>query len=273
MFAQLVKHEFRATRRIVPWIYLVTALLLGCSLLVDQLGIGWLRGLVLVLMALSGLAGVIMTYVLTIQRYFKNLYDAEGYLTHTLPITSWQILGSKLLVAFTWILASYIMLFGVIVTVFLMIAGRSAIPLSLADLVHQLASEAGLSPQAFNGLIIAVAGYLGLSILYILAQIYFAISLGSTARLHPLGLGAPILIWLGIYMASQLGIFAFMALVPLGVTVDHQALQLVPQSMLRTLFHPDEFVFGLGSILFIVLATVGLLIGTNLLIRRSTSLR
>jgi hypothetical protein len=273
MFAQLVKHEFRATRRIMPWIYLVTALLIGCGLLVEQLGIGWLRGLVLALMALGGFAGVIMTYVLTIQRYYRNLYDAEGYLTHTLPIRSGQILGSKILVAFGWILASYIMLLGVILTIILLISDQLAAPMSLDSMIRQAAALTGLTRHSFNSLIVAAAAYLCLSILYLLAQVYFAISLGNTSRLHSMGLAAPILVWLGLYLACQLGILAFMILIPLGLAVDHQALRFVPQGMLRTLIHPEEFVFGLGSILFIILATAGLLTCTNRLIRKSTSLR
>jgi hypothetical protein len=273
MFAQLVKHEFRATRRIMPWIYLVTALLIGGSLLVDQLGIRWLRGLVLALMALGGLAGVIMTYVLTIQRYYRNIYDAEGYLTHTLPVRSGQILGSKILVAFGWILASYILLLGVIVTIILLMSDSLAAPMNLDSLIQQAAALTGLTRQSFNGLILAVAAYLCLSILYLLAQVFFAITLGNLSRLHALGLAAPVLIWLGLYLACQIGILVFMVLIPLGLTVDHQTLKFIPQGMWRTLFHPEEFIFGLGSVLFIILATIGLFAGTNRLIRKSTSLR
>jgi hypothetical protein len=273
MFAQLLKHEFKATRRIIPWIYLVTVFMIATGLLANRLNIQWLTSLLVVLIAISGLACVLMTYVLIIYRYYKHLYNSEGYLTHTLPVRSGQILGSKVLAAFIWLLLSYLLLLGVMLTLFLVVSGQNGRSISLGDVWRMAPGAIGLTGASFNGLIMAAAAYICLSIFYLLAQIYFAISLGSTSRFHSLGVAAPVLIWLGIYLVSQLGLFLFMILVPLGLTVENQTLQFVPRSMLVTLLHPDVFVFGLGSILFIILATVGLFFGTNRLIRRSTSLR
>jgi hypothetical protein len=273
MFTQLLKHEFKATRRIIPWIYLVTAFMIATGLLSSRLGIEWLTSLLLVLIAVSGLAGVLMTYVLIVYRYYKNLYQSEGYLTHTLPVKSGQILGSKILVAFVWLLVSYLMMLGAILVIFLMVTGQNSQPISIGDVLRMAPGALGLTQASVNWLIGAAIVYICLSILYLLAQIYFAISLGNTSRFHSLGVAAPVLIWLGLYLVSQLGVFTFMILVPLGLTVDNQTLQFIPRSMLATLINPEDFVFGLGSILFIILATAGLLFGTNRLIQRTTSLR
>lgn len=47
-----------------------------------------------------------MAAVLVIQRFWKGIWGAEGYLTHTLPVRAWQILLSKLVVAVTLLFVS-----------------------------------------------------------------------------------------------------------------------------------------------------------------------
>ena len=48
----------------------------------------------------------VMSLVVMIQRFYKNVLGDEGYLTLTLPVNVHEILWSKLIVSFVWFLAT-----------------------------------------------------------------------------------------------------------------------------------------------------------------------
>ncbi len=271
MFAKLMKHEFKATSRIVPFVYLVTLFMILTNLSVRQLGIQWLSSLFLALLILSGVAEILMTYVLVIFRYYKNLYNSEGYLMHTLPVRAGDLFWSKLIVSFFWLFISYLVMIGVVLTTMLVVAGEQG--QSLGQVIDMLRSGAGLQKDSLTWLVAAMSGYLCLSILYFLAQVFFAITLGNLSRFHHLGIGAPIIGYLITNFLLQLGTLASMVVIPLGLTIENGNLHFVSKSMLVTILNPDEPVFGLGSILFILVATACLYLSTIKLLRKCTSLR
>ena len=112
MLRKLLKHEFRATARVMLPMYLillVTALgsnlagrkMLGPSDILNILG-------VLIVMAFAfAICGVLlMSFILMIQRFYKNLLQDEGYLMFTLPVSVHQHIWSKLIVSVVWFAAT-----------------------------------------------------------------------------------------------------------------------------------------------------------------------
>ena len=274
MLAQLLKHEFRATRRLVPFVYLATLIIILGNLLLRQLDIPWLNTTMLILMIVAGIGEVILTYVIVIYRYYKNLYNSEGYLMHTLPVPPRQLLTSKVIVSFVWLLISYLLMAGVVVTVALIMVGdQFSSTLSISQLVHQLIASTGLQITSFYAIIAAFAAYMLLSIIYLLAQIFLAISIGNLSRFHPMGIGAPIFAYLAIYFFTQIMTLVFMIAVPLGLTIRNGVLLLIPESMLSTITNPNRPVIGLGSIIFVILATTGFFVLTTYIMKRRTSLK
>lgn len=61
----------------------------------------------MVFFALCMVAGV-MILVLSTIRFYKNVMRDEGYLTHTLPVPTWQIIASKLITVYIWFFATLI---------------------------------------------------------------------------------------------------------------------------------------------------------------------
>ena len=273
MFGKLVKHEFRATRRIVPFIYLATAAVILINLLIREFAAEWLSGMMLVLLFLLGLAEVLMTYVIVFFRFYKNLYNSEGYLMNTLPVPPRQLLTSKILVSFVWLLLSYLLMAGVVLTALLIITGDSQSGLKIGQIIDQAIAATGLQRASFFAAVWLFFGYLVLSTLYLMAQVFFAIALGNLSRFHSLGIGGPILFYLGIYFACQLLGLAFMMLVPIGLKVENGVLKVVAESMAATLTNPDNPVIGLGIIIVIVAATIVMFVGTGRLLARHLSLK
>ncbi len=106
-----------------------------------------------------------------------------------------------------------------------------------------------------------------------LAQVFFAISLGNVSRFQSLGIAAPILIFLGIYLVCQLLGLALMLLIPVGLTVEQGVLRIVGESMLSTVRNPERPVIGLGIFLLMTGATIGFFAGCARLLQKHVSLK
>ena len=113
MLRKLIKHEFRATGRIMLPMYLVllvTALgsnLAGRRMVGGQSDILRILGVLIVMAFAFAIGGVlVMSFVLMIQRFYKNLLQDEGYLMFTLPVSVHQHIWSKLIVSVVWFAAT-----------------------------------------------------------------------------------------------------------------------------------------------------------------------
>lgn len=109
MLRKLLKHEFRATARIMVPVYLV--------LLVTALGANFstrgiletpyavlniLGSLLVMAFVVAIMAVCVVSFLLMIQRFYKNLLRDEGYLMLTLPASIHQQVWSKLIVSSVW---------------------------------------------------------------------------------------------------------------------------------------------------------------------------
>ena len=128
MLSKLLKHEFRATGRVMLPLYLI--------LLVTSVGANFstrglletdnkfldVLGVLLVAAFAIAIVGVcVMSMVVMVQRFYKNLLQDEGYVMMTLPVSVHQQVWSKLIVSAVWFaltlvvvcLACFIMAFNV----------------------------------------------------------------------------------------------------------------------------------------------------------------
>lgn len=114
MLKQLLKYEFKATKRLYFGLYLALALLsvvLGVSFRqenawADNTNFGRLEVILMVLYLSVIFAIAVLCFVSTVQRFYQNLLGREGYLMHTLPVNENQLILSKLLTSMVWVLCS-----------------------------------------------------------------------------------------------------------------------------------------------------------------------
>lgn len=116
MLRKLMKHEFRATGRIMLPLYLILlATSLGANLsargllntryrILDMLGV-----LLVMAFGIAIFAVCIMSVVVMVQRFYKNLLQDEGYVMLTLPVSVHQQVWSKLIVSAVWFAATVVM--------------------------------------------------------------------------------------------------------------------------------------------------------------------
>lgn len=106
MMLKLLKNDFISTGRIMGVIYLIVAGVSAGTLIshhfksseemtvVEALGIA--------LLLLVSLCLFVLTVVFVLTDFQKTLYGEQGYLTFTLPVKSWMILASKVIVSAVW---------------------------------------------------------------------------------------------------------------------------------------------------------------------------
>ncbi|SCZ06372.1 hypothetical protein [Alkaliphilus peptidifermentans] len=127
MLKKLLKYEVQATSRIILPLYAALISLAIVNRVISSIPIlTWhapqIISMIIYNMILIGM--FIMTFVMMIQRFYKNLLSDEGYLMFTLPIKSWMHIASKLLISMMWMVTSgivalisiFIIAFDIIIT-------------------------------------------------------------------------------------------------------------------------------------------------------------
>lgn len=117
-FLKLIKNDFLASSRVISFFYIASAILFAvygvCSLIVKMENISpeFLEkvtsvrtGSVIFIFVVSFLL-IFVTLFFVIFDFFKSLFGAQGYLSFTLPVSSYELLGSKVIVYGGWFILS-----------------------------------------------------------------------------------------------------------------------------------------------------------------------
>lgn len=118
MLRKLMKHEFRATARLMLPLYLAALVLALLSRLGDLATqhiavsgfdiLDLLYGIITVGFAAALIAVPVAAFILMILRFRSNLLADEGYVMFTLPVSTHQLVWSKLLVSLVWFVGAVV---------------------------------------------------------------------------------------------------------------------------------------------------------------------
>ena len=118
MLRRLLKHEFRATGRVMlPMIAILLAASVAANLslryLMDSRAwfLSMVGGLLMVAFVVAIIAVFVVAFVLMVQRFYKNLLQDEGYVMLTLPVSIHQHIWSKLIVSSVWFVVTALAVF------------------------------------------------------------------------------------------------------------------------------------------------------------------
>lgn len=212
MLSKLLKYEFRATGRIMLPVYallLVTAG--GTSVTGSLMGrypestvLSIFRTLFMTLFAFTTFGVLLLTLVLMVYRFYKNLMTDEGYLMFTLPVSRSQLIWSKLIVSMAWGILSAV-LAALMWTMVLSVAGGenlfAGIFRGLRSLMESLSGNA-------TGCIVGLVVLLLAAELASYLRFYAAISLGHSFSNHKVLLSVVFYIGFGIVTQTIGSIFA-----------------------------------------------------------------
>ena len=109
MLSKLLKYEIKATARMFLPLYAVLLVFATVNKVISVLSTDKWQAPEVIAMTIYSMLFVgifVMTLVVMIQRFYKNLLSDEGYLMFTLPVMPWKHIVSKLLVSIMWLVAS-----------------------------------------------------------------------------------------------------------------------------------------------------------------------
>lgn len=179
MLIKLMKYEVQATARLLLPLYVVLLVFAGInSLLLPgtyNQNIDIIHGIAtfvsMFIYIILMIAMLVMSLIIMIQRFYKNLLGDEGYLMFTLPIATWAHILSKLLVAMFWFISSTI-----IAILSISIISKTPIPFKEFFVgIKSIADQIGSNSILF-GFEISLLGLVSLAATIVM--IYCAIALG-----------------------------------------------------------------------------------------------
>ena len=183
MLGKLMKYEIKATARLFLPLYAALLLFSLINRFVNPFAINEpvninlqmiLRIISMTAFFILLLGTLVMTLVIMIQRFYKNLLGDEGYLMFTLPVKTWQHIISKLLVSMMWTIVS----FAVAVSSIIIIANIGNLTNKLAEMIKAVRNFTG--DTAF--FLIPVFALMGIA--FYTVMIYAAIALGHLFQKH-----------------------------------------------------------------------------------------
>ena len=273
MLGKLLKHEWKSVWKI-PAILL--GVLLGVSVFAGSTffvpvwnselnGLGILAMLVW-MMYYFAIIGVSMGVTLYLAiHFYKTMFTDEGYLTHTLPVTSHELLLSKILPMMAWqLLATVAILISVAIFGSMAILALNSDGLTFREVYRQI--FAVLAEEGFFG-DMSLIGFITSLLLMLLAgvingamMIVGSVSIGQMVGKHKVlgSIGA----YFAISMVVQiLSCVVFVPVVVFNVSND------MPKSVFDVLT-PCYF----GMSVLVILVSVGLYFLSEYLIRRKLNL-
>ena len=194
MLGKLIKNEFKNTYKLMLFVYgafllltifgTVTAYLLGK----DAIEVDFLSVSILIFYGLSFFGIFVATFVFISVNFYRTMFSAQGYLTHTLPAKETSIFNAKLITSFVWILTTVIILF--ISSLFIINGAtngdfwRDFTNLSYSEICHSFYVETG---YYFESLVRYIILFLIMGLLMIVLWIFTSLSIGQLSNKHRIG--------------------------------------------------------------------------------------
>ena len=249
MLGKLIKHEFRATGRLMAPLFGALLLLAVFARVTNQIlqqvpnptrVLYIVSVLLAIVYVLAGLGVMVFSTVLMIKRFHQNFLTDEGYLTFTLTVTTHEILLSSLINTFLGVLLMVVVacvsLGGLLLLGFSVVEGFwpalwELLPRLLQDVANSLTGE-----LLGYGLMMLLAGTLGFICEIILLMLCITIG-AMVAKKHKL------LAAVGAYYGIQVAVSIVEA-----VFLASQVVRVVGEA--NIFFR----VFGMNSILMLILS-------------------
>ncbi len=288
MFARLLKHEFRATARVIPFVYLVTLCVVGLHALADLLGHPAILQLTQTFTALVLSAQILVTLSILVWRFYKSVCSDEGFLTNLLPVKPTSLLLSKILIGWFWVVISQILALGGI----MYLIGDSLAPKPngiierLTSAFAMVAENAGVARNAGWILLVLFVAQLLAAILS-LEMVYLAILAGMSPKLRRTGVFGILAVGVAEYSILQAAMIGAILTVPLSIrfVIENDKItsmrflfEQADMLLLREMFRSDladqiPISIGLGSWVLLPFVIILLFVLLNLMMRRKTHLR
>lgn len=289
MLGKLLKHDFKATGRVMLPMYLLLVIvtilgsvLLGSRLLQREvlmpLAVTLLIAYILMLIAIG-----IITTVYQIVYFYRSLFTTQGYLSFTLPVSPWSLLHSRAIVGFVWnllgslsVVASGLVLtgaqvgFGNLMSILKSLFVEDTI-IATVEGPTTIISASSLLGYTPVQLVILMVFFVLITCFYNIATGYGSVALGQLNPRHKVA-GA-VMAYLCIYMATQIIMGGVMLVVSLKsiMELNSSVTELADQQineLSQSIYMP---LFPLMMLIYILIGG-GLYIASGIIMKKKVNL-
>ena len=201
-----------------------------------------------VLLVIACVVALVMSYVVGIVRFYQGLYSSEGYLSHSLPVTSAQHIWSKLIVSLLFECGTLLAIF---IAVNVATVGDVGVELYKAG--GYLAKEF-FAQVHFNGALYLIEWLLiflvGLASSFLM--MYFCISIGQLVNRKKILLAFGVLF--GLYVLGQ--IFATIVIIMGPLMLNNEAIRTFLQGIFDWAAAHSRAAIHIGSLLVLLGQTI-----------------
>ena len=196
MLGKLLKYEFKSTARILIPLYIFAIIFSGICRLFQTISDNFKimttpTVLMYIFYVVIMIAIVVTTFIIMIQRFYKNLIGDEGYLMFTLPVEPHQHILTKFITSFTWLAASLVV---AVISIFILIFTPK-----LFDEIRQILS---MTPKEMIPSIIYSILFSIFAAISGILMIYAAMAIGQLVTGHRI-IGS-VVAYFGMYVINQI---------------------------------------------------------------------
>lgn len=275
MLSKLIKYDMKALNRflIVMHGFLLLSAILGRFLLTGRISFSKPDETTQLLLALSFILYVLIitgvsfgTQLVIVVRFYKNLFSDEGYLSHTLPVSTGQHLLSKTITGTIWCVADILLLF---LSMWIVAATPSVVNAFNTHKTEVLEVLGFTGSFSASSLIAAIALLLFIGGLSGIIMLYASVAMGQLFPNHRI-LGAVVSYFI---LSTVISIFTLLAM-----TVTGFFTQYIPvgyRESISTSFNFSEYMLYLTkfTIVISVIISAILYIFTYYVIKKKTNLQ
>ena len=194
----------------------------------------------------------IITFIIIILRFYRNLLQGEGYLMHTLPVKTSDLIWSTLIVAYIWQLLA------------LAAAGLSMLIVGLTSGILPFMIRTGVLAEISQEFMMVFGkGYIWYFVFILISiaagilMCYFSMAIGNLANVHKL-------------------LFSVVAYIGINIVVSVINMVIMIPRMFNQVIIADELApfspVNITNVILTVIMGVAFFIGTNYILKRKLNL-
>ena len=182
MLGKIIKYDFLSMKKDLLPLYIVEICIALLYRLFNVIGekvdiIKYVSFMILFLFVIIIISTFIYTFFISIKRYYNNMLKDEGYLTHTLPVKKWELLLSKVIVSFIFLVITIAITLVVLYIGFYEKGVFDVIQSAINDIKNTIGDEIIIYLP-----IALILGYMNYIII-----VYFGLTLGFTQNSSKIG--------------------------------------------------------------------------------------
>ncbi len=281
MLGKLIKNEFKTTWQSMMGIYLAAGITAVVMVLLIAFKLKVITTLGSITLVGISVVALIMTIIMVITNYYRSMFSIQGYLTFTLPVKSSQLLFSKTIVSFIWILFSFVLAGAILVFLFFYLVAQASdgikgITKSFYDMLQQIKGIPDVSTVKFLLALLTVVGFI--SLLAFVCKVYFSMTIANTKMFGKMNTTlASIIVYVLIYIVSQIINVLCVKFVPLAFIINGNEVRIeFTRNMIEQVTNSSSaaaITIPIGGYIFSIIIAVVLYFITSNLIKTKVNLK